>query len=136
MNAALDGATVANVSVEQLPVAEEVKPDVVAIWLGADDLAQRTPVDRFRSGLQTLIDQIRRTGATRILVADLPPAYHGVEPYNTAIREVVRSTKSTLVELADAGISLAPTDRLADQPDVASHRLIAAAFTRALKTAS
>ena len=39
VNAAVDGATVTNAREEQVPVARELKPDVVAIWLGVDDLA-------------------------------------------------------------------------------------------------
>jgi hypothetical protein len=59
-----------------------------------------------------------------------------VAPYDIAIRRVVRSTGATLVELDDVAISLAHTDRLPDQPDAASHRLIAGAFERALRTSA
>ena len=37
---------------QQVPVAREVKPEVVAIWLGVDDLAQHTPIDQFTSELR------------------------------------------------------------------------------------
>ena len=132
VNAALDGATVANAPAEQVPVAREVKPDVVAVWLGADDLAGHTPVGQFAAGLRTVIEDLRAAGVHRILVADLPSAYGNVSPYDAAIRDVVRSTKTTLVDIQDAAITLAPGDRFAAQPDVASQQVIAAAFEQAL----
>ena len=46
VNAAVDGATVANASTQQLPLVREVKADVVAIWLGVDDLENHTPIDQ------------------------------------------------------------------------------------------
>ena len=110
------------------------KPDVVAVWLGIDDLSQRTPVGQFAAGLRTVIDDLRAAGADRILVADLPKAYGDVSSYNAAIRGVVRSTKTTLVDLQDAAVSLARSDRFAAQPDAASQRVIAGAFEQALRT--
>ena len=134
VNAALDDATVANAEVDQLPLAREVKPQVVAVWLGIDDLAQHTPIDQFSSGLHTLIEELRANGAQRILVADLPRVFGvGAAAYDTATRSVVQSTNATFVELENAAISLRPSRGLADQPDTASHRVIATAFERALK---
>lgn len=136
VNAAVDGATVANVPSEQLSLAGEVKPDVVAIWLGIDDLSQRTPIDVFTAELTTAIQDLRASGSRRILVADLPKAYGNVAPYNTAIRAVVRSTKSTLVELDEAAVVLASDGRFPAQPDTTSQRVIATAFEQAFKSAS
>jgi lysophospholipase L1-like esterase len=133
VNAALDGATVANAPVEQVPVAQEVKPDVVAVWLGADDLSGHSPVGQFAAGLRTVIEDLRAAGVHRILVADLPSAYGDVSPYDAAIRDVVRSTKTTLVDIQDAAITIAPGDRFAAQPDVASQRVIADAFEQGLR---
>jgi lysophospholipase L1-like esterase len=136
VNAALDGATVANTLLDQLPLAQEVKPDTVAIWLGADDLLQRTPIGRFSDQLHQLIESLRAAGAHKILVADLPSAYgRDSGMYNAAIRRVVHATNTTLVELQRAPISLAPTDGLPDQPTTASDQLVADAFDRALQPA-
>ena len=134
VNAALDGATAANALLDQLPLAQEVKPSTVAIWLGADDLRQRTPIGRFTNELQHLIEELRAGGAHQILVADLPSAYgHDAQPYNTAIRRAVAATNTTLVEIQHTPISLAPTDGLSDQPTTASDKLIAGAFEHALQ---
>jgi lysophospholipase L1-like esterase len=134
VNAALDDATIKNAQADQLPLAQEVKPQVVAVWLGIDDLAQHTPIDQFAAELRALIDELRATGAQRILVADLPDAFGaGAVSYNTATRSVVQSTKATLVELEHAAISIAPSRGLADQPDAAAHRVVVSAFEQALK---
>ena len=72
------------------PLAQEVKPQVVAVWLGIDDLAQHTPIDQFASELRDLIDELRATGAQRILVADLPRVFGaGALSYNTERKSVV-----------------------------------------------
>ena len=134
VNAALDDATVKNAQADQVPLAQEVRPQVVAVWLGIDDLAEHTPIDQFASELRALIEELRATGAQRILVADLPRVFGvGAVSYNAAIRRVVQSTNATLVELENAAISLVPSRGLADQPDAAAHRVIVSAFEQALK---
>jgi lysophospholipase L1-like esterase len=134
VNAALDGATAANARLLQEPVAKEVKADVVAIWLGAVDVARRTAIAPFGADLRKLLDDLRHAGVRRILVADLPAAYAGAAPYNAAIRSVTAATKSTLVELGGAAISFTANRGLPDQPDTASHQVIAAAFEHALQS--
>jgi len=135
VNAALDGATTANTLIDQLPLAQQVKPDTVAIWLGADDLAQRTPIDQFATGLRVLIDDLRHTGARRILVADLPDVLGPNAPaYNAAIRRAVTVTNARLVELQHAPITLTPSGGAGPQPDAASQRVIANAFRQELET--
>ena len=134
INAALDGATVANVQVEQLPLVRQAKPDVVAIWLGVDDLEQHTSVGQFSSGLQTLVAAIQAVGVRQVLVADIPSVYGSASsPYDDAIRRVARTTSSTLVDLQHSPIKLVPSRRSGDQPDASGQRVIAGAFERALK---
>ena len=135
VNAALDGATVARAEADQLPLAREVKPRVVAIWLGIDDLAQHTPVAHFSSELRALIEELRATGAQRILVADLPRAFgSGVTEYDTAIRSVVESTERHLRrarergDIAGAGSRLGRAARRSEPP---SHRDCVRAGARA-----
>ncbi len=132
VNAAVDGATAANVQAQQVPLVGDVQPDVVAIWLGIDDLSERTPIATFRTGLTATIEQLRANGARNILIADLPKAYGDVGQLNTAIRIVVRSTSTTLVELEQAAIVLAPDRRFPAEPDAASQQMIASSFERAL----
>jgi lysophospholipase L1-like esterase len=135
VNTALDGATTANTIIDQLPLAQQVKPDTVAIWLGADDLAQRTPIDQFATELHVLIDDLHNTGAHRILVADLPDVFGpNAAAYNAAIQQVVTATNARLVELQHAPITLAPSGGAGPQPDTEGHRVIANAFQHELET--
>lgn len=131
VNGALDEATVASALETQAPLAAELKPDVVEVWLGADDLAAATPLSDFTLGLTDLITQLRNAGSRRVLVADLPEAYGGrVAAYNTVIRDVVARTKTELVPLATEGITLPRAEGDAPLLDEAGHRVVAAAFEK------
>jgi lysophospholipase L1-like esterase len=133
VNGALDGATVASALETQVPLAVELKPDVVEVWLGADDLAVATPVPDFTLGFTDVITRLRSAGSRRILVADLPEAYGGrVSDYNTAIHEVVTRTNAELVRLATARIALPRTEGSTPLLDEAGHRAVAAAFEKQL----
>jgi len=137
VNAAVDGATVANAPVQQVPLVREVKPEVVAIWLGVDDLSEHTPTGQFSSGLRTLIADLRSDGVRRILIADIPNAFGAsASSYDDAIRAVVRSTEVSLVELQSTAMSLVPSRGLSDQPDADGQRMIATAFEKALRAQS
>ncbi len=131
VNGALDEATVASALETQAPLAAELKPDVVEVWLGADDLAVATRLSDFTSSLTDLIIRLRQAGSRRILVADLPEAYGGrVAAYNAVIRDVVARTKTELVPLANAGITLPRAEEKAPLLDEAGHRIVAAAFEK------
>jgi lysophospholipase L1-like esterase len=133
VNGALDGATVANALTLQAPLATELKPNIVEVLLGADDLRAATPIPAFTVALTQLLHALRVSASTRVLVADLPTVYGaGAAPYNAAIRAVVGAAHSELVDLADATITLAPVEGLPPQPDTASHRVIAAAFEQVI----
>ena len=133
VNGALDDATVAHALADQAPLAVELKPDLVEVWIGADDLRASTPIPVFTLTFTRLVAALRAAGSRRILIADLPAAYGSrASSYNAAIHSVVASTHAELVSLANAVITLAPTDGLPPQPDAASHRAIAAAFARSI----
>jgi hypothetical protein len=130
VNGALDDATLQHALTGQAPLAAQVKPDVVEVWLGADDVTARTPISLFRTEFGQLLALLQPSGARRVLVADLPTALGDIASYNAAIHAEVAAAHAELVSLANATITVAPTDGLAPQPDAASHRLIAAAFER------
>ncbi len=120
VNGARDDATVAHALAEQVPLARELRPDMVEVWLGADDVAARTPIRAFTSDFARLLGELRAAGARRILVADLPAVYgERTARYNDAIHRLVR----------DAGVELVPLARARiDQ------RVIADAFAAAIKS--
>lgn len=135
VNGALDDGTLQHAITAQALLAAQLKPDVVEVWLGADDATARTPIPLFSAEFHQLLELLHSSGASRILVADLPPALGNTTPYNTAIHAEVTATHAELVSLANTAITVAPTDGLTPQPDAASHRLIAAAFERRIAQA-
>jgi lysophospholipase L1-like esterase len=135
VNGALDDATLQHAITAQAPLAAQLKPDVVEVWLGADDVTARTPISVFRFEFHQLLDLLHASGARRILVADLPPALGNAASYNAAIHTEVAAAHAELVSLANTAITLEPTEGLTPQPDAASHRLIAAAFERRIAQA-
>jgi lysophospholipase L1-like esterase len=130
VNGALDDSTLEHAIVSQAPLAAQLRPDLVEIWLGADDVTSATPISLFRAELRQLLKLLHAADAPRILVADLPPALGNTKQYNAAIDAEVAAAHGELVSLANLTITLEPTDGLTPQPDTASHRLIAAAFER------
>jgi lysophospholipase L1-like esterase len=135
VNAAGRSSTVLDAQRDQLPLAQELRPDVVAIWLGQADLVIGTPVALFETELATLVQRVRETGA-RVLLANLTA--HGASAartaaFNDAVADVARAQDATLVDLFHTRISTLATVNDTFAPDVAGHRAIARAFTDALK---
>ena len=132
VNGAIDDATAANALSLQVPLAAELKPDVVELWLGADDITSGTSPAAFESGLANVVDALHADGAKRILVADLPFAYGAQVPaFNDAIHQVAQRSGADLASLASAKVAL--TGGGTAEPDAASQPVIAAAFSRQLQ---
>jgi len=71
-NLAVDGASVTDVLMRQLPAAGWIEPDLVSVTVGMNDI--RDPgfsSDRFAAGLGRLLDDLTATGAT-VLTCTLP----------------------------------------------------------------
>jgi lysophospholipase L1-like esterase len=136
VNGAAGPSTAARAVAEQLPLARELHPEFIAVWLGSYDLNQVTAVDEFGERLRALLGGLRATGPRRLLIANLPrlPAYE--EPmrlaYNRAIAAAASAGGADLVDIAD--LTLDPVSGDADyQPDADGHRQIADAFASTLK---
>jgi lysophospholipase L1-like esterase len=129
--AVLDGST-ADALRDQVPLAEDVAPSVVAIWLGAVEASEKRPVNEFAADLNGVVRRTRATGA-RVLLADLPPvAGIDVSAYNRVIARVAEDQGATLVPLHTQTISMLPGSGSTFLPDTAGHRVIARAFQAAL----
>jgi lysophospholipase L1-like esterase len=76
VNAAADGSTVADALDEQLPLALDLEPTLVTVWLALDDLAAGVPAATYERQLAELIRALRRGGRTEVLVATVPPVDH------------------------------------------------------------
>jgi GDSL-like Lipase/Acylhydrolase family len=131
VNAAVPGKA-ADAPRTQLPIVRELKPDIVVMWIGAEDLRAGTPIATFAQQLSRTVTAVQALGVQRVLVGNLPAAYGGrVMSYNNAIQHVVRETGAELVELEHERITITRAGRTgASELDVAGHHVVAEAFGR------
>jgi acyl-CoA thioesterase I len=69
----IPGATVAQALDEEVPHAAELSPELVTVWLNANDLIDGVPEATYGTELSTLLRELRDAGARWILVANTPP---------------------------------------------------------------
>jgi acyl-CoA thioesterase-1 len=149
------GATVREALADQVPRALELAPTVVTVWLNVNDITAFVPVERYEEDLRTLVHDLRRSGRTRVLLANTPPLdelpalvrLHLPEPavaqavarYDDAIARVAAAEGADLVDLHAAGVtaiadgtfpSLVSGDGF--HPSTPGHAAVARAFARVL----
>src|SRR5579875_410966 len=106
----------------ELPIALDVHPDIVTIWLAVNDLADRVPVTAYARDLDLLLTRLQ-AGAprARIAIANVPdltllPHFRSfdqdwlrsqIQLYNTAIADNVRKHHLILVDLSQQRYNLA-----------------------------
>jgi lysophospholipase L1-like esterase len=73
INLGIPGATVADAISRELPQALTLAPTIVTVWLNVNDLTRLVSPDQYEKQLDDLVHQLRRGGATRVLVANTPP---------------------------------------------------------------
>ncbi len=73
VNLGISGATVADALREQVPMVSEVAPTLVTVWLNVNDITAGVGPSQYERDLGTLLRTVRRNGATRVLVANVPP---------------------------------------------------------------
>jgi lysophospholipase L1-like esterase len=154
-----EGATVAEALDEQLPLALELRPTLVTVWLNVNDLAAGVPAATYEHQLSQLVRALRQNGRARVLVANTPPldqlpiyqALAGtqlpppdevrtlVAAYNTAIARVTEAEDADLVDLHTAGLDAVEDGTFASlvaddgfHPSTEGHTRIAEVFATAL----
>lgn len=85
VNLGLPGATVDRALERELPKLERAEPDVVTVWLNANDILQGVTPASYKQDFNRLLRLINRTGPEQILVANTPPldtlpAYRACRP--------------------------------------------------------
>jgi lysophospholipase L1-like esterase len=134
VNAAERNATVASALNRQVPIARELRPDTVLVWVGVNDMDRGVSATTFESGMTDLLRALTTTPDARVLVADIP-ARAGDDPtvraaYNAAIATAVRTTGAELVPLSRRAF---PAMEVGDDDlDLAGHRQVADAFSEQL----
>jgi lysophospholipase L1-like esterase len=101
-------------AVEQtLPVAVDLRPTIVTVWLAVNDFATSVPLESYRADLDLLLGTLHRETRARVYVANIPdltllPIFSGlpadalraeVELWNAAIAETTAANGATLVDL-------------------------------------
>ena len=67
------GATVKDALAQEVPTAVAKKPDLVTVWLNVNDMINFVKPATYQQQLDDLVRQLRRGGATKVLVANVPP---------------------------------------------------------------
>jgi len=85
VNLGLPGATVEDAVLRELPSLLRAEPDIVTVWLNANDILQGVTAGQYERDLAVLLRAITRTGAGQVLVANTPPldelpAYRACRP--------------------------------------------------------
>jgi len=121
VNLGVSGSLLRDALTQQLPVAVDVQPDIVTVWLAVNDFNARVPLEDYTAQLDTLLRELRQRTSARIAVANVPdlsvvPAYRAIDPrvlraeiarWNEAIARVCRQHGVLLVDLSGTWQELA-----------------------------
>lgn len=123
INLGIPGATLAQATRDELPIALSVHPDIVAIWLAVNDFAAGLDAATYGEQVTSLLASLLQNTHARVYVANLPdlslvPYFSGQDP--TALRAQVQDWNSVIAAAcAHEGAHL--VDLAADWKDLASH---------------
>jgi acyl-CoA thioesterase-1 len=112
-NLAVSGARMSDVVQHQLPTAEKLRPDVVLLSAGANDVTHLTFIRSMRSSLRELVRRLRVANpAVAIVITGSPDM--GAPPRIPRLLRGLASRRTTLVnqmfvsEAAELGLTFAP----------------------------
>ena len=71
-NPAVDGYTTLDLIRDELPYLERVKPDLVSILIGVNDLVQGRTPDAYRTSLTTIYDEVAKDARRRVAAVSIP----------------------------------------------------------------
>lgn len=148
VNLSVSGSLAAEALTEQLPAAVQARPDIVTVWLAANDLRAGVPLPTYIHHLDTMLGSLRATGAD-VYVGNLPnlaalpgiPAeyrvtvYTEVQAWNRAIAETAARHGVKVVDLFEGQESqVDPSTLSADgfHPSSEGYRRIALNFWSAM----
>jgi lysophospholipase L1-like esterase len=122
-NLAVNGFTSADVIREELPALEALRPDVLSLLIGVNDVVQGVLVETYRSNVTTILDDlVRRVGTDRVLTVSTPdytvtpqgasygePATQaaGIRRNNAVLREAAAGRGIAFVDIHDLSLRAA-----------------------------
>jgi lysophospholipase L1-like esterase len=127
-NLAVNGYTSADVIREELPALEALRPDVLSLLIGVNDVVQGVPVETYRANVTSILDDlVRRVGTERVLTVSTPdytvtpqgasygdPATQaaGIRRNNGVLREAAAERGIAFVDIHDLSLRAATDRRL------------------------
>lgn len=113
VNLGIGGLKLDEALAQSLPVAVDLQPSVVTVWLAVNDFAGNVSLAAYQAGLDTLLGTLRRETQARVYVANMPdltllPAFAGRDPetlrvqvqqWNDAIAASAVANNAVLVDL-------------------------------------
>ena len=154
INLGLPGATLAQATRDELPIALEAHPDLVTIWLAVNDFAANLDLATYRQQLTDLLATLRARTHAHVYVANLPnlslvpyfsaedsPDFRArVQAWNAAIATACAGAGANLVNLAAGWEDLANNqDYISDDglhPSTIGALAIAHTFAAAIRQTS
>lgn len=150
-NLGIGGLRAHDALAQVLPVAVDLKPTVVTVWLGVTDLAALVPLDSYQADLDELLGTLERETKARVYVANLPdlsllPAFAALPPeelraevarWNDAIAATVAAHNAVLVDLFSGWQELRDNPEYVSRdglhPSSAGYRRVAELFWAAIR---
>ena len=85
VNLGIPGATVEDALARELPKLRDAEPELVTVWLNANDILRGITLEDYERGLDRLLRGIQETQPRQVLVANTPPldalpAYRACRP--------------------------------------------------------
>jgi acyl-CoA thioesterase-1 len=109
VNLGVSGSLLHQALEQQLPVAIDMNPDLVTVWLSVNDYTGQVNLDQYEADLDTLLGQLRAQTSAVILVGNLPDLsvlpiasrldLRGIDRWNAVIQAVAARHQVTLVDL-------------------------------------
>lgn len=124
VNLGIPGATADLAVRDELPIAEDVQPAVITVWLGVNDFDQNVPLADFTRQLQSLLTTLKQTTVARLYVGNLPdlaslPRYAHTDA--VTLREHVQAWNSAIAtvceQLGVAQVDIFSTNDLVRHPE-------------------
>ncbi len=138
---------------QSLPVAVDLQPSVVTLWMGVNDFAAGVVIDDYQTDLNIVLTTLARDTRARVYVANLPdltllPAFRerprdalraDVQRWNEVIAEAVATHGAVLVDLHGGWSELRERPDLISRdglhPSTRGHQRLADLFWQAMQGA-
>ncbi len=111
VNLGVSGTLLHEAIEQQAPVAVDMNPDLITVWLSVNDYTGRVRLEQYESDLDRLLEQLRSQTGAVILVGNLPDlsmlpiaarlGLRDVDRWNATIAGVTARHQATLVDLHD-----------------------------------